>query len=140
MLRGKTKPCFSFHSTFIHILFETKRREKKVMKKTKEKTWMLIIETKSYRGLSCYRKVLFVSAPDHQVAKEKARDWCDGEQITSISILPFDPNRMGDSLIDSTGLTVLKRARSRNIRTSIHAGSPNTRPRRPSTINTAIFV
>lgn len=33
MLRGKTKPCFSFHSTFIHILFETKRREKKVMKK-----------------------------------------------------------------------------------------------------------
>ena len=63
---------------------------------------MLIIETKSYRGLSCYRKVLFVSAPDHQVAKEKARDWCDGEQITSISILPFDPNRMGDSLIDST--------------------------------------
>ena len=36
------------------------------MGKTKEKTWMLIIETKSYRGLSCYRKVLFVSAPDHQ--------------------------------------------------------------------------
>lgn len=28
MLRGKTKPCFLFHSTFIHILFETKRREK----------------------------------------------------------------------------------------------------------------
>ena len=27
------------------------------MGKTKEKTWMLIIETKSYRGLSCYRKV-----------------------------------------------------------------------------------
>ena len=72
------------------------------MGKTKEKTWMLIIETKSYRGLSCYRKVLFVSAPDHQVAKEKARDWCDGEQITSISIIPFDPNRMGDALIDST--------------------------------------
>ena len=40
------------------------------MGKTKEKTWMLIIETKSYRGLSCYRKVLFVSAPDHQVAKD----------------------------------------------------------------------
>lgn len=46
--------------------------------------------------------MLFVSAPDYQVAKEKARDWCDGKQITSISIIPFDPNRMGDSLIDST--------------------------------------
>ena len=105
------------------------------MGKTKEKTWMLIIETKSYRGLSCYRKVLFVSAPDHQVAKEKARDWCDGEQITSISIIPFDPNRMGDALIDST-----EKIHFLNTQTSIHAGFPNTRPRRPSTINTAIFV
>ena len=44
------------------------------MGKTKEKTWMLIIETKSYRGLTCYRKVLFDSATDHQVAKEKELD------------------------------------------------------------------
>ena len=29
MLRGKTKPFFSFHSTFIHILFETKAKGEK---------------------------------------------------------------------------------------------------------------
>ena len=35
-------------------------------------------------------------------AKEKARNWCEGEQITSIIAIPFDPSRMGDALIDNT--------------------------------------
>lgn len=63
---------------------------------------MMVIETKSHRGLSCYRKVLFVTAADHHEAQAKARDWCSGEQITSISIFPFDPNQMGDAMIDCT--------------------------------------
>lgn len=63
---------------------------------------MMVIETKSHRGLSCYRKVLFVTAADPHEAQAKARDWCSGEQITSISILPFDPNQMGDAMIDCT--------------------------------------
>ena len=71
-------------------------------KEKRAKTWMLIIETKSHRGLSCYRKVLFVTASDHHEAQAKARDWCSGEQITSISILPFDPNQMGNAMIDCT--------------------------------------
>lgn len=71
-------------------------------KEKKAKTWMMVIETKSHRGLSCYRKVLFVTAANHHEAQAKARDWCSGEQITSISILPFDPNQMGDAMIDCT--------------------------------------
>ena len=41
MLRGKTKPCFLFHSTFIHILFETKTKGEKIMK-------ALLIHTDGY--------------------------------------------------------------------------------------------
>ena len=68
----------------------------------KKKTWILIVETISYQNLSCYRKILFITAPDPHHAKEKARNWCEGEQITSIIAIPFDPSRMGDALIDST--------------------------------------
>lgn len=70
--------------------------------KVKKKTWILIVETISYQNLSCYRKILFITAPDPHHAKEKARNWCEGEQITSIIAIPFDPSRMGDALIDST--------------------------------------
>ena len=70
--------------------------------KAKKKTWILIVETISYQNLSCYRKILFITAPDPHYAKEKARNWCEGEQITSIIAIPFDPSRMGDALIDST--------------------------------------
>lgn len=71
-------------------------------KEKKAKTWMMVIETKSHRGLSCYRNVLFVTAANHHEAQAKARDWCSGEQIIFISILPFDPNQMGDAMIDCT--------------------------------------
>ena len=70
--------------------------------KAKKKTWILIVETISCQDLSCYRKILFITAPDSHHAKEKARNWCEGEQITSIIAIPFDPSRMGDALVDST--------------------------------------